>query len=300
MQFLTILALLFFGCLTPYVQAQAGTITTVAGGAPFVFQEGFAREAALGEITSVALDASGNVYAADVSNRIVERITLDGSLRIVFTLRPAASAGSGTASLAVDNSSNLYVSESEFNAPPRITKIDAATGQATTIIEGVLNQPNGLAVDANGNLYVAESETDRIRHIAPDGTITTVAGNGTGGSSGEGSPAVLAALCFPLGAAVDQAGNVYIADWGTSRLLRATPDGLIARIAGNGQRGDTSDGGQALEAEIEPSGGIAVDQYGVVYFTQSHRIRQLLQSGLRRQAVDWSGRLYLRHRLGHP
>src|SRR5439155_12037231 len=151
----------------------------VAGGAPFVFHEGDARQAPLGEVTSVAVDGSGNVYAADVSNRIVVRITPNGDLRIVFNLRPGAPAGPGTASIAVDNAGNVYVLESEFNAAPRISKIDSISGQATTITGGGLNQPNGLAVDANGNLYVAEAGTDLIRRIAPDGTITTVAGNGT-------------------------------------------------------------------------------------------------------------------------
>jgi sugar lactone lactonase YvrE len=273
MQLLTIFVLLFFGCLTRYVQAQAGTITTVAGGAPFVFQEGNARQAPLGEITSVAVDASGNVYAADRSNRIVVRIAPDFSLTIVSSLSPAAPGVSATARLAIDNSGNLYILENVFGAPPRITKIDASTGQASTIIQGGLADPSGLAVDSNGNLYVSEKGNDLVQSIAPDGTITTIAGNGTCGSSGEGGPAVLAQLCAPSGVAVDQAGNIYIADFGTGRVLRVTLDGTITRIAGNGQPGDTGDGGPALQAEIEPSGGIAVDPYGGVYFTQSNRIR---------------------------
>jgi sugar lactone lactonase YvrE len=272
--------LLFLGFIPPYLYAQTGIISTVAGSAPFVFHEGDAHQAPLGEVTSVAVDASGNVYAADVSNRIVVRITPEGELRIVFNLRPATPAGPGTASIAVDNAGNVYVLESEFNAAPRISKIDSISGQATTIIDGVLNQPNGLAVDANGNLYVAEAGTDLIRRIAPDGTITTVAGNGTCGSSGEGGQATLAALCFPLGVAVDQAGNLYIADWGTSRLLKVTLDGTITRIAGNGERGDTGDAGPPLAAKIEPSGGIAVDTNGTLYFTQSHRIREVSSNGL--------------------
>src|SRR5438309_9354236 len=124
--------LLFAGFTTPYLHAQTGIISTVAGGAPFVFHEGEARQAPLGEVTSVAVDGSGNVYAADVSNRIVVRITPNGDLRIVFNLRPAE-PDPGLASVTVDNAGNLYILETQFNAPPRITKIDSSTGQTTTV-----------------------------------------------------------------------------------------------------------------------------------------------------------------------
>src|SRR5439155_25902932 len=162
-----------------------GIISTVAGGAPFVFHEGDAHQAPLGQVTSVAVDASGNAYAADVNNRIVVRITPEGELRIVFNLRPAE-PDPGLASVTVDNAGNLYILEPKINAPPRITKIDSSTGQTTTVLQGGLNQPYGLAVDADGNLYVAEAGTDMIRRISPDGSLTTVAGNGTCGFSGEG------------------------------------------------------------------------------------------------------------------
>jgi sugar lactone lactonase YvrE len=274
-----IFVLLFFEWSKPYLQGQAGIITTVAGGAPFVFSEGLSREAPLGEVTSVAVDAGGNVYAADRNNAIVVRITPSGSLSIVFKLSPATPCTSATARIAIDNLGNLYILENVFGTPPRITRIDGSSGQTSTVIQGGLADPTGLAADANGNLYVSEAGNDRIQRIAPDGSITNIAGNGTCGASGEGGPATLAQLCVPSGVAVDQAGNIYIADLGTSRILQVTPDGTITRIAGNGQRGDTGDNGPALQAAIEPSGGMAVDQYEF-YFTQGNRIRRLIGGGL--------------------
>jgi sugar lactone lactonase YvrE len=250
--------------------AGQGIITTIAGGAPFVFREGPALQAQLGEITSVAIDAAGHVYAADRSNRKVVRITPAGALTIVSGLDLAEIS---SARLAADPAGNLYVLEAG------IRKRDAA-GQVTTIADGGLSRPYAIALDSRGNLYVADTGNARIRRIAPDGAVTTIAGNGTCGFSGDGGPATAAQMCEPYGVAADDAGNLFIADGGNSRIRRVTADGVINTIAGNGQRGFSGDGGPATAAQITPFSGLAVDRAGAVYFADNHRLRRFTPGGV--------------------
>ena len=137
--------LLFFWCLTPQVKAQRGIITTVAGGAPFVFQDGPALQSPLGKITSVVVDAAGNVYAADISKRRVISIAPSGALVSVLNLPDPGYLG--TDRLAMDGAGNLYVLETGTgNTPPRIIRRDPV-GELTTIIEGggLSNNPSDLA-----------------------------------------------------------------------------------------------------------------------------------------------------------
>ena len=120
-------------------------------------------------------------------------------------------------------------------------------------------------MDAAGNLYIADSGNNSIRKVAPNGTITTVAGNGTQGYSGDGGPATSAELNYPYGVAVDAAGNLYIADTSNYRVRKVTPDGTITTVAGNGTEGYSGDGGPATSAGLGMPQGVAVDAAGNLY-----------------------------------
>src|SRR5205814_998769 len=122
----------------------------------------------------------------------------------------------------------------------------------------------------------------RIRKVSAAGIITTVAGRGTGQSSGDGGPATLAELIQPLGVAVDPAGNVYIADEGSNRIRKVNTAGIISTIAGNGKHGFSGDGGPATLAELIQPMGVAVDPAGNVYITDegSNRIRKVNTAGI--------------------
>jgi len=113
-----------------------------------------------------------------------------------------------------------------------------------------LHHPNGLAMDAAGNVYIADIINSRIRKVTPGGVISTVAGSGTGGFSGDGGPATSAQLARPYGVALDAAGNLYIADLGNRRIRKVTPGGVISTVAGSGTGGSSGDGGPATWAQL--------------------------------------------------
>jgi sugar lactone lactonase YvrE len=150
--------------------------------------------------------------------------------------------------------------------------------------------PNDVAADATGNVYVSNGGIycsgpggHTIRRINPDGIITTVAGTGVRGFSGDGGPATEAQLNAPTAVAVDGLGNLYIADWGNFRVRKVAPDGIISTFAGTGVRGYSGDGGPATAAQIfrfgDFGGGIAVDGEGNVYLADGGAVRKIDTSG---------------------
>ena len=139
-----------------------------------------------------------------------------------------------------------------------------------------LFEPYGVVVDGAGNLYIADTINNSIRKVTPGGTITTVAGDGTYGYSGDGGPATSAELAHPYGVAVDGAGNLYIADADNQRIRKVTPGGTITTVAG-GTYGYSGDGGPATSAELYEPTGVAVDGAGNLYIADSgnQRIRKV-------------------------
>src|ERR1700678_3079135 len=133
------------------------------------------------------------------------------------------------------------------------------TGQTDSVGDGCpatsaeLNYPEGVAVDSAGNIYIADQQNSRIRKVtASTGIISTVAGNGTAGYSGDGGLATSAELGQSTGVAVDSAGNIYIADYLNSRIRKVTAStGIISTVAGNGTVGYSGDGGLATSAELD-------------------------------------------------
>jgi uncharacterized protein (TIGR03437 family) len=152
-------------------------------------------------------------------------------------------------------------------------------GQATNAAIGT---PQGLALDAAGNLFIvaASNGPNVIRKVTPNGVISTVAGNGTAGYSGDGGPATSAALNTPRGLAIDTAGNLFIVDQGNNRI-RKVSNGIISTVAGNGQAGYAGDSGPAISAELSLPQNLSLDAAGNLYITDdgNSRIRALLTDG---------------------
>lgn len=218
---------------------------------------GPARDAYLGEALDVAVDGAGNVYIADTSNHRVRRV--DASSGVITTVAgstarctvhgdfgPATAAGLCYPSgLALDREGNLYIADTGSD---RVRKVSAATGIITRVVgtggpgfsgdggpavAAELWGPSDLAIDADGNLFIADTHNHRVRKVvAASGIITTVAGIGTAGSAGNGTPAVTAQLQAPVGVGLDRRGNLFIAEWGGTSLRRVGADGVITAVSG--------------------------------------------------------------------
>jgi sugar lactone lactonase YvrE len=283
--------------------APGGTISTVAGtGTPGYFGDGGAATSArLNAPTGVAGDPSGNLYIADWGNYRIRKVTPGGTISTVAgngTLYfgdggPATSAQlDGPRGVTVDASGNLYIADNGNHRVRKVTPggtISTVVGNGTAGYSGDggpaasarLNLPAGLAVDSSGNLYTADEEDCRIRKVTLGGTISTVAGNGTTGYSGDGGPATSAQLSGLRGVAVDPAGNLYIADTYNNRIRKVAPGGTISTVAGNGTEGYAGDGGPATSAQLSTPFGVAVDSGGNLYIADygNHRIRRVTPGG---------------------
>jgi uncharacterized protein (TIGR03437 family) len=269
--------------------AADGTITTIAGTGAFGYagDANTAAQALMNRPYSVAVDKAGNIYIADTYNDVVRKVAASGGTMSTFagngTEGMGGDGGGATGALldtptalALDAAGNLYIADTNNNRVRKVStdgKIStfAGTGAASSLGDGgpatsaALNHPEGITVDRFGNLYVADTAGHRVRKISPDGTITTVAGNGSGGGQGDGGPATQASLYYPKGLAVDASGNLFIADWLNSRIRVVTSAGTIYTAAGNGQFDYQGDGGPAASAALRFPWGLAADAAGRVY-----------------------------------
>ncbi len=283
----------------------AGVISTVAGGgvAGFSGDGGVATSAQLNTPMSVAVDSQGNLYIADTYNSRVRKVTTMGVISTVAGGAAGFSGDGGPATaaavsaiegLAVDSAGNLYIADNGNN---RVRKITAATGVISTVagngtqgfsgdgdlaIAAELFYPQGVAVDAAGNLYIADSGNNRIRRVTAAGIISTIAGNGTPDFSGDGGLATAAELGYPVGLAVDSAGNLYIADMSNDRIRMVTAAGVISTVAGTGTWGFSGDGGPGTAAQLNSPNGVATDAAGNLYIADSgnNRIRRVTAAGI--------------------
>jgi sugar lactone lactonase YvrE len=156
-----------------------------------------------------------------------------------------------------------------------------SSGDNGPAVNAMINTPEGVAYDSQGNLFIAEYFGQRVRKVNPSGIITTVAGTGTAGYTGDGGKAVKAQLYYPNGLAVDALGNLFIADFGNRRIRKVTPAGIISTVAGTGLSGYNGDGIPATSANIYPTD-VAVDTLGNLLIVEdSHsRIRKVDTSGI--------------------
>jgi sugar lactone lactonase YvrE len=261
-----------------------GTITTVVGNgfANSSGDGGPATEASISGPLVVGFDGQGNLYITDADVRVRK---IDPSGVITTVVGPPAGAMSvpGEADtvegqgLAVDSEGNLYVD----NPPGKIVKVTpsgsvtpvAGTGKEGFSGDGgpatearISTEYAGTAVDAKGNLYIAQYDYHVVRKVDTNGIITTIAGTGKPGFSGDGGPATKAQLNGPTTVGIDGEGNIFISDLENHRIRRIDTNGIITTVAGNGDRGFPDDGSVATEV---PIGGADVyaDAEGNIYIT---------------------------------
>jgi sugar lactone lactonase YvrE len=155
----------------------------------------------------------------------------------------------------------------------------AFSGDGGKATSATLNTPTGLAVDAGGNLYIADTGNHRIRKVSPAGVITTIAGTGSGGFSGDGGPATAAQLLSPSGLALDGRGGLFVADTGNNRVRHIAADGTITTVAGNGVEDQSEEGTPALEAALNEPAAVAVDGAGSLYVAERDRVLRIPGDG---------------------
>lgn len=233
-----------------YLHLNAQMITTVAGigAGGYTGDGGQAISEALNGPNGIAFDAAGNMYISDYDNCRIRKVSTAGIITTV--------AGTGSCGFSGDS------------------------GSATA---AKIKLPNGVAFDGAGNMYIADLGNARIRKVNTSGIITTVAGNGTFGGSGDGGPATAAALAQPQGITLDAVGNLYIADYASNVVRKVNSSGIISTVAGNGNRGYSGDGGPATAAQLDAPTGVACDALGNLYisdFSRGGSVRKVNPSGI--------------------
>jgi len=308
--------------------AQQYTISTIAGIGTvegYYGNQGPATQAPLDFPFKVAVDSKGNFYIADYYTYVVREVSAGIINTIAGDSTPGfqGDGGLGTLAeisyvhgLAADSNGNLYIADTS-NA--RVRVVNTTTGNIYTFagngtsgyagdgglaVNAAMNSPAGVVADASGNVYIADYGNSTVRKVDTSGKISTVAGNGMWGFSGDGGPANQALLAHPIALAIDTAGNIYIADPGNLNIRKITTDGNIHTvasnldaesiavdaagsiyypnyinstiqkiltngtqftIAGNGTIGFSGDGGPATAAQLNTPYGVAVDSSGNVY-----------------------------------
>ncbi|MDI9319622.1 MAG: T9SS type A sorting domain-containing protein [Phycisphaerales bacterium] len=294
---------LFLWGMTSYAQ----NINTIAGTGTSGFSgDGSAATSALlNGPQDVAVDTFGNIYIADAANHRIRKITATtGVIATVAGTGTAGYSGDGAAAtsallyapigVAVDKTGNVYIAD---NGNHCIRKITISTGKISTIAgtgtagsagdgglatSASLYAPYDVCLDTSGNIYIADVSNNKIRKITvSSGIITTIAGTGTPGFSGDGGSATSAKLYQPFSVAVDASGNVFIADTYNSRIRKITATtGTISTIAGTGVSGYSGDGGSATTAQFNTPYSIGLDLFGNIYISDflNNRVRKITAS----------------------
>ena len=297
--------LLFLLLLLP-VFAEGQIITTIAGGGTAGLGDGgLAISAELNLPSSVAIDAMGSIYFTDAGGNRIRKI--DITTGIISTIAGIGTAGysgdnstatsamlNGPQFLTIDTSGNIYFTDFGNNRVRRISVDNIITtyaGNGATGYNGdnilattaAIGDPMGITIDKSGNLYFGDGNA-RVRKVSPLGIISTYAGNGSFGYSGDGGPATSAMLHYQHGIRMDNTGNLYIADMENYRVRKVNSSGIITTIAGNGfysYSGTSGNGGPADSATIYPTD-VMSDGLGNVYISDygSSSIRKVNTLGI--------------------
>jgi len=277
------------------IDYKSGIITTVVG---------TADKKEISELktpTGLTFDNYNNLFIADLANLRIRKVNLDtgSSMTLVGekseTEFPNINASlGGPFSVVFDKKGNLYIS---INGDSKVSRVEFSTGVITTIAgtgetgftgdgalakNAQLSNPTGLALDNRGNLYIADSGNERVRKVdLSTGIITTIAGTGETGFTGDEKLATTARLANPLGLAIDKIGNLYIVDRGNNRVRKIDiSTGIISTVAGTGEAGFSGDGALAKNAQLANPTGLAFNKEGDLFVVDrgNNRIRKI--SGL--------------------
>ena len=282
---------------------SAGIITTFAG----TGQQGnsgdggLATAAQLSRPTGLAIDVNGILYIIDNESSLVRKVSTTGIItNFAGTGASGSSGDSGLASAATfgyitavsaDIFGKLYIADTDNNNIRMVSGTGIITtfagmvpygGDGGAATSALMNQPRAVSADGNGNVYIVDFGNNRIRKVSSSGIITTFAGTGTQGSSGDGGQASLAQFYYAFGISADSSGNVFIVDAGNNKIRKVNSAGIISTYAGTGTKGSSGDGGQATLAQLANPYGCWTDQNGNVYIadTVNGKIRKVNVAGI--------------------
>ncbi|MGN6264478.1 MAG: gliding motility-associated C-terminal domain-containing protein [Ginsengibacter sp.] len=300
MKFILILLLSYIS-----LPLNAQIITTVAGNGTYGYSGdgGPATSAQLAWNIGVAVDDSGNIYISDHDNDVIRKVNSAGIISTFAgngTLGFSGDGGPATAArlyhpawITIDNSGNFYFTDQnaevirKINTSGVISTITGNlppgySGDGGPLMAAQFRSISGIAFDQANNMYISDYGNNVVRKVDAAGIISTVAGNGTAGFSGDGGLATAAQLGSPYKVVFDSKGNMYIPDEGNSRIRKVTPAGIITTIAGDGNFGYSGDGGQATNAPLGYTWTIAIDNSDNIYAGDAgnYVVRKITPSGI--------------------
>lgn len=277
-----------------------GIIATVAGNGETAYAgDGTpATNASLSSPTAVVADAWGDLFIADSGNNVIRTVNTNGIINTIAGKVAGGYSGDGGLAtnallsnplgVALDASGDIFIADTENMRVRQVgtngiinNLAGGAIGDGGPALNAEVSIPFGVAVDSFGNLFIADSDNGRIRKVGSNGIITTVAGSGTNGFSGDGGPATNAALSFPFAVAPDHQGNFFIVDYENMRIRKVDANGIITTVAGGGTN-TSGDGGPATNVSLAYPRGIALDSLGDIYIAEavSNRIRMVNPGGI--------------------
>ncbi len=284
---------------TPYIFTIAGTGTNGYSG-----DGGLASAAKLNGPHGIDIDATGNIFINDISNHVIRKVNASGIITTVVGIGTSGYSGDGGPATAArinqvfdvitDAAGNIYIGD---GANHRIRKISAEgiittiagngtagyAGDGAAATAAMINRPGGVALDNAGNVYFTEIYGHRVRKInVSTGIISTIAGTGIVGYTGNGGAATAARLSYPNFLHIDAANNIYITDNGNHSIRKVNTSGIITTIAGTGIAGFAGDGGAASSAKLTYPGGIEIDASGNIFIADNgnQRIRRINTTGI--------------------
>ncbi len=275
---------------------SVGIITTIVGNGTggFSGDGGPAVNAQVYQPSPIVMDKLGNIYFA--SNGRIRKINTSGIITTIAGTNTAGFSGDGGPAvnaqliqpigIAIDSRGALYIADANIS---RIRKIDTLgiistiagtgvsgfSGDGGPAVNAQITYGGRPMIDKNDNFYFIDVQNYRVRKIATNGVISTIAGTGVNGFSGDGGLATSAGLFSPAGVDIDSLGNVYISEYIGNRIRKINTSGIITTIAGNGTYGYSGDGGPALNAQFKSLQGISLDRKGNLFVSdmKSERVR---------------------------
>ncbi|MBL7691977.1 MAG: T9SS type A sorting domain-containing protein [Flavipsychrobacter sp.] len=285
--------------------ARAQIITTIAGNGfnAYSGDGGPATAASIYNPLGVAADGAGNVYIVDTKNHCIRKVNSAGIISTIAGDGTAGYSGDGgpataaklyiPSKIALDGAGNIiFVDNGNFC----IRKINAAgiistivgTGTAGNSGDGgpataaQINGSPGLAIDAAGNIFFSDVTKNTIRKVSTTGIVSTIAGCGLSGYMGDGGPATAARFNEPFGIALDDAGNIYVAEYSNNCLRKVSASGIVSTVTGALVAGYSGDGGPASTAKLDRPASVVIDHNNEIYIGDhnNHVIRKISNTGI--------------------